>query len=101
MLNEKVWVYGFIGFHAFLKGLEEVRRDEFAKVIDALEKENNKWGNSVRYRQKYQTFESAISSHDYDSVCAVCLFGICYDGNQIVYCDGCDIPVHQGIVTST
>jgi len=30
-----------------------------------------------------------------ESVCAVCNSGISYDDDQILFCDGCDVAVHQ------
>lgn len=30
--------------------------------------------------------------------CCVCFDGTSDDTNQIVFCDGCDVGVHQGIV---
>lgn len=36
-----------------------------------------------------------FSSVEADDVCGVCFDGTSDDTNQIVYCDGCDIAVHQ------
>lgn len=41
--------------------------------------------------------EDAAVSHDEedDSVCCICFNGDVEDGNEILFCDSCDIPVHQ------
>lgn len=38
--------------------------------------------------------DQGIEEQD-DDLCACCLEGTVYDDNNIIYCDGCDVPVHQ------
>ena len=37
----------------------------------------------------------AAACEEDDEVCAVCLEGDSYEGNQILFCDRCNVPVHQ------
>jgi len=40
--------------------------------------------------------ESEKDEEDLDlDICEVCLDGDVYDGNTIIFCDGCDLAVHQ------
>ncbi len=42
----------------------------------------------------------AVSSDDNpDDVCCICMDGTSDDTNQIVYCDGCNIAIHQGEIS--
>ncbi len=36
-----------------------------------------------------------ISQGDMDALCVVCLEGHSVDGNHVLFCDGCNVPVHQ------
>jgi hypothetical protein len=35
------------------------------------------------------------SEEDSDDLCSCCQDGTVYENNNIIYCDGCDVPVHQ------
>ena len=38
-----------------------------------------------------------IMPDDSEDICAVCFDGGWTESNQIVYCDGCDVAVHQKV----
>ncbi|EFA80381.1 PHD zinc finger-containing protein [Heterostelium album PN500] len=64
--------------------------DEFEMTIDRLEKE------TFQYKQETGSdMFPHFSSIEAEDVCSVCFDGTSDDTNQIVYCDGCDIAVHQ------
>jgi hypothetical protein len=41
------------------------------------------------------TYKFTYPEPDGEDVCRVCMSEECEDGNEIVYCDRCGIPVHQ------
>ncbi|KAI8996016.1 hypothetical protein BC832DRAFT_309143 [Gaertneriomyces semiglobifer] len=67
------------------EGLGLVELDYFEKVMDLLEKE---W---------FDLTKDIVHARDDegDPVCAVCDDGECDNANAIVFCDGCNIAVHQ------
>lgn len=40
-------------------------------------------------------FSMLACAQDHD-VCEICLSGNVYDGNEILFCDKCNVAVHQG-----
>ncbi|MCH0629302.1 hypothetical protein JNB11_04925 [Kocuria palustris] len=44
---------------------------------------------------KYGSDDGIVPGSEYDQRCAVCNDSDCTDDNAIVFCDGCDIAVHQ------
>lgn len=93
------------------EGLAPVDEDEFENVIDKLEKETFKWvcqpvqvqvlHSNISIVQQNNTGEVNAAlpvAENPDDVCSVCLDGTSDDTNQILYCDGCDIAVHQGML---
>lgn len=61
----------------------EVSEQDFEKIMDRLEKES--------------FFEKAevAPEVDEDAVCAICNDGDCHNANVILFCDMCDLAVHQ------
>lgn len=61
----------------------EVSETDFEKIMDRLEKES--------------FFEKAevVPEVDEDAVCAICNDGDCHNANVILFCDMCDLAVHQ------
>lgn len=60
---------------------------DFEKIIDRLEKES--------YFDNQTSGRNNIPQVDNDAVCAICDDGDCLDGNVILFCDMCDLAVHQ------
>lgn len=83
------WLEGINKRRANCNGLNlgNVELDEMELLIDRLEKEHYfEWKNLGMG----QPGES-----DEDAVCCVCLDGESDNSNQIIFCDMCNIPVHQ------
>lgn len=59
----------------------------FEKVMDRLEKES--------YFESNQNAHGSKPSVDEDAVCAICDNGDCHNTNVIIFCDMCDLAVHQ------
>lgn len=57
--------------------------DNFERIMDRLEKES--------YFENKNTHPNV----DEEAVCAICNDGFCNEANAIIFCDMCDLPVHQ------
>ncbi|XP_063219960.1 bromodomain-containing protein homolog isoform X2 [Bacillus rossius redtenbacheri] len=73
------------------KNLPEVPVDTFELLMDRLEKES--------YFQMQSSSkcgeDTAVSMIDDDAVCCICMDGECQNSNVILFCDMCNLAVHQ------
>ncbi|XP_042897028.1 peregrin [Parasteatoda tepidariorum] len=67
--------------------LSEVTPDTFELLMDRLEKES--------YFQSQTTGKDPNPSIDEDAVCCICNDGECQNSNAILFCDMCNLAVHQ------
>lgn len=78
--------------------LDLISYELFEIIIDRLEKE---WFDLMR-RVPSKPQPAAIGpdgepvSNNEDTECAICDDGECENSNAIVFCDGCNLAVHQG-----
>ncbi|CAG8506234.1 16621_t:CDS:10, partial [Acaulospora colombiana] len=70
--------------------LGELTADLFEKLIDRLEKA---WFDLTKNLPKGQGDKDSLTPED--SACAICDDGECENSNAIVFCDGCNLAVHQ------
>lgn len=69
-------------------GLPTVSPDTFELLMDRLEKES--------YFQSQNSPNSAVTpAIDEDAVCCICMDGDCQNSNAILFCDMCNLAVHQ------
>ncbi|XP_050963611.1 bromodomain-containing protein 1 isoform X2 [Labeo rohita] len=68
------------------EGLNSVSPNAFEFLLDRFEKE------SFLESQGQQSLHSLI---DEDAVCCICMDGDCMDSNAILFCDMCNLAVHQ------
>lgn len=57
--------------------------------------ESNKFFTLDKNHDKYGNDDGIVPGSIYDQRCAVCNDSDCENSNAIVFCDGCDIAVHQ------
>lgn len=86
--EDEKWISDYNGKRCE-QALPIITEDEFEKLIDRLEKESF----------KHESKDALPPPEDIDvenTNCCICDDGTSDDTNQIVFCDGCDIGVHQG-----
>lgn len=64
-----------------------VTTDTFEFIMDRFEKE--------AHFQSQSSGENAGVSIDEDAVCSICMDGECQNTNVILFCDMCNLAVHQ------
>lgn len=64
-----------------------VSEDDFEKIMDRLEKES--------YFESKKSGKEIAPEVDEDAVCAICEDGESHDANAILFCDMCELAVHQ------
>ena len=64
-----------------------VRPETFEAAIDRLEKEGFTLGVAIG--------STTDTPYDDDAVCSICMSGECDNSNAILFCDACNVPVHQ------
>ncbi|KAF8315357.1 hypothetical protein DL93DRAFT_2057209, partial [Clavulina sp. PMI_390] len=73
--------------------LDQVSYETFEIIMDRLEKEWFELASTNSYMKRVPKQDSALPSED--STCAVCDDGEGENSNAIVFCDGCNLAVHQ------
>ncbi|XP_049879326.1 peregrin isoform X3 [Pectinophora gossypiella] len=69
------------------QGLPAVSVDTLELLMDRLEKES--------YFQASQSGQQTAATVDEDAVCCICMDGECQNTNVILFCDMCNLAVHQ------
>ncbi|XP_032526779.2 bromodomain-containing protein homolog isoform X1 [Danaus plexippus] len=69
------------------QGLPPVSVDTLELLMDRLEKES--------YFQATQNGQQPAATVDEDAVCCICMDGECQNTNVILFCDMCNLAVHQ------
>ncbi|CAH0713802.1 unnamed protein product, partial [Brenthis ino] len=69
------------------QGLPPVSVDTLELLMDRLEKES--------YFQATQNGQQTAATVDEDAVCCICMDGECQNTNVILFCDMCNLAVHQ------
>nr|CAD7431380.1 unnamed protein product [Timema monikensis] len=71
-------------------GLTDVSVDVFELLMDRLEKESY-----FQMQISNKTEEATDTFVDDDAVCCICMDGECQNSNVILFCDMCNLAVHQ------
>jgi hypothetical protein len=74
--------------HRVAAALPTLTEDDLETMIDEFETQAN---STIRQKCSNKT----VKSMEDNSVCDVCRSPNGEDGNELVFCDGCDICVHQ------
>ncbi len=83
------------------KVIAPIKYDQFEMIMDRLEKESSFEQTNKRISDSNKTYtplkvqsnnDSTLSD---DAYCCVCLDGECLNSNAILFCDMCNLAVHQ------
>jgi hypothetical protein len=69
----------------------EIDEEKFELLMDRLEKESHFQSASTSSSQAKSNDDSTSE----DALCCICLDGECVNSNVILFCDMCNLPVHQ------
>lgn len=69
------------------EGVSQVSYNVFEFLVDRFEKE--------LYLESLDQCSEKQASVDEDAVCCICMDGECHDSNAILFCDVCNVAVHQ------
>ncbi|ORX49484.1 hypothetical protein DM01DRAFT_1105908 [Hesseltinella vesiculosa] len=86
--QDEIWLH-LLNVERKADNTGEVPSSLFENVMDKLEKE---WFDLVKHLPKHTDDEPVLPE---DSTCAICDDGECENSNAIVFCDGCNLAVHQ------
>jgi hypothetical protein len=76
------------------KGLSNISAYTFESVVDRLEKE---WHNVVKDLPSNIVINGQLVSTDSEKIpCVICDESDVENSNVMVFCDGCNIAVHEG-----
>ncbi|KAG7303468.1 hypothetical protein JYU34_011987 [Plutella xylostella] len=84
--EDTAWL-GLINKQRTKQGLQLVSVDTLELLMDRLEKES--------YFQATQNGQQTAATVDEDAVCCICMDGECQNTNVILFCDMCNLAVHQ------
>eukprot|EP00039_Didymoeca_costata_P013487 m.205780 g.205780 ORF g.205780 m.205780 type:complete len:1024 (+) comp15790_c0_seq1:494-3565(+) len=70
------------------KNLPQITDPVFEQAMDKLEKESFEMATTMDQ-------DPAQLLYDDEAVCSICLNGDCENANVILFCDACNLPVHQ------
>lgn len=76
-------------------GLAGISDETFEYIVDRFEKESEFCTSNSPNATAFGINRKNISIDD-DAVCAICLDGTCENTNAILFCDMCNLAVHQG-----
>ena len=84
--------------------LKEIKQQDFIFIMNRLEKESyfqldnqTPGGVGVITNKQLSSLNdsSSISNDEDDAICCICLDGECFNSNVILFCDMCNLAVHQ------
>ena len=84
--EDSAWL-ALLNEHRAADGLNTISELLLETIIDRFEKES--------FLQVEQSGEPPEWACDEDALCAICMDGECDNSNAILFCDACNLPVHQ------
>jgi bromodomain and PHD finger-containing protein 1 len=76
---------------------DDIDQEEFEFLMDRLEKESYfQQANTQQQQQQHRlSLNKSSDSTAEDALCCICLDGECVNSNLILFCDMCNLAVHQ------